>query len=99
MNNRIRRVGSVTTGASMIVFGILFILHTVFGILSYTIIYKLWPIILIGLGIEMLISNVKTDNWKYDKGAVIMLILVAILTMCLAGAGLVFDEYKVLFNM
>lgn len=99
MNNRVRRVGSVTTGASMIVFGILFILHTVFGILSYTIIYKLWPIILIGLGIEMLISNVKTDNWKYDKGAVIMLILVAILTMCLAGAGLVFDEYKALFNM
>lgn len=54
---RSRRVGSVTAGLGMIVFGVLFLLHSLFGIMSYQMIFSLWPMILIGLGIELLWSR------------------------------------------
>ncbi|MCI8872719.1 MAG: hypothetical protein HFH51_07650 [Lachnospiraceae bacterium] len=89
---RIRRVGSVTCGILMVLFGILFLVHMFYPPLSLEVIMKLWPLILIALGGEMLASNIRKDGeeevLKYDKGAIF---LVFLLTCFAAGMG--FLEY------
>lgn len=44
---RVHRAGSVTTGISMIGWGILFILYEVHVITDLAVVLKLWPVILI----------------------------------------------------
>ena len=88
---RTHRVGAVTTGVSMIVFGVMFLLHTCFRIVSYEIIFKCWPLVLIGLGIELILSNAMDKKFIYDKGAIVLLILVAFFAMGMAGADLCFS--------
>ena len=81
-----RRVGSITCGIVLIVFGMLFLLHMVLPMVSYTFIFRFWPLILIFLGIEILVSNRKETLMKYDIGAVLLVILLAVFSM---GMGLV----------
>lgn len=85
------RVGAVTTGVSMIAFGVMFLLRTCFHIVSYEIIFKCWPLVLIGLGIELILSNAMDKKFIYDKGAIVLLILVAFFAMGMAGADLCFS--------
>ncbi|MFP3155198.1 DUF5668 domain-containing protein [Lachnospiraceae bacterium ZAX-1] len=59
---RIRRVGSATCGVLLVFFGILFFVHMVWPNLAYTDILKLWPLVLIGLGVEILVGNFKKDK-------------------------------------
>lgn len=78
-----RRVGSLTCGIVMIGFGLLFLMNTLFGLIDYTHIFSLWPLLLICLGAEMLISNMKYSDTErytlvYDKGAIVLTILVTI---------------------
>ena len=87
---RVHRVGSITAGMAMIVFGILFILHVCFGLISYEIIFKLWPFILVGLGIEVLLSNLADWKFVYDKAAIFLLIVVTFFAVCMAGIDVVF---------
>lgn len=82
---RVHRVGSITTGMAMIVFGVLFILHGCFGLMSYKLIFKLWPFILVGLGIEVLFSNIADWKFVYDKAAIFLLIFVTFFAVCMAG--------------
>jgi cytochrome c oxidase subunit IV len=75
----------------MIGYGILFLLNTLFHLLTYTEIFSLWPLLLIALGAEMLISNAKYSdterfNLVYDKGAVF---LTALVTLFAVGMGVV----------
>ena len=72
---RIHRVGTVTAGASMVVFGIFLLIHTVFDFIDYQVVFSMWPLILIGLGIELLFSNFSEKRIVYDKGAVVLLII------------------------
>lgn len=83
---RVHRVGSVTAGLSMISFGILFLLHLLLNIISYDLIFNLWPLMLIGLGIELLISSFSERKMIYDKGAVVILLLMAVLAVGMAAA-------------
>lgn len=87
---RTHRVGSITTGLSMIAFGVLFILHMFWGFISYEMIFKLWPFLLIGLGIEVLISNATSEKMVYDKAAIFLLIVISFFAMCMAGADMCF---------
>lgn len=86
---RVRRVGSITTGITMIAGGILFILCGICKIISYEMIFRLWPVILIGLGIEILWFNAREKNLIYDKGAIAMLIMMAFFSMGMAVADMV----------
>lgn len=88
---RTHRVGSITTGLSLIVFGILFLLRAVFGWISYDLIFKCWPLILIGLGLEVLGFNLSNKKFVYDKAAVFLLILMTLLVTGMAGADLCFS--------
>ncbi|MGN1168361.1 MAG: hypothetical protein ACI4S2_18245 [Lachnospiraceae bacterium] len=95
MEKRIRthRVGSVTAGVSMIIFGILFILHIFFGMITYELIFKLWPFMIIGLGIEVLLSNIADWKFVYDKAAIFLLIVITFFAMCMAGTDLMFTHF------
>lgn len=90
-NSRIHRVGSITTGLSMVVFGVLFLLHIFGNVISYETIFKLWPVILIGLGIEILLSNLISKKFVYDKGAVVLLILMVFLSVGMACTDVALD--------
>jgi hypothetical protein len=91
---RTHRVGSVTTGLSLITFGILFVVHMFTGIMSYEMIFRLWPFMIIGLGVELLISNYLTDKIVYDKAAIFLMIMTSFFAMCMAGADLFFQYFK-----
>lgn len=83
---RVHRVGSITTGLFMIALGVSFILHLFFNLISYEMIFRLWPFMIIGLGIELLISNFLTDKIIYDKAAIFLMIVIAFFAMGMAGA-------------
>ena len=81
-----RRVGTLTAGIVLIVFGILFLLRLVFPAINFSIISSLWPIILILLGVEILISYMvnKEEKIKYDTGAIFLVIVLSFFSMGMA---------------
>lgn len=85
---RSHKVGTITLGASLIFFGALFITKTFTNLLTYEFILKLWPIIFILLGFEILISYItsKRDRFVYDKGAIFLMILLSMFAICMACA-------------
>lgn len=91
---RTHRVGSITAGLSMIAFGVLFILHLFIGVLNYTLIFRLWPLMIIGLGVELLISNAKSETIIYDKPAVALLFITTLFAMSMAGADMLMQMAK-----
>ncbi|MCJ7689353.1 MAG: DUF5668 domain-containing protein [Clostridiaceae bacterium] len=78
-----RRVGTFTTGIVLVLFGIMFLLRLINPGINYLLIASMWPLILIILGIEMIVSYVinKEEIMKYDFGAIILIILVAFFAM------------------
>lgn len=86
---RTRRVGSVTFGLTLICFGIMFLIHIVIPALHYYIIFRLWPVIFILLGIEILVENYRSGHLEckfvYDFPAVVMLVLMLFFAMMLAA--------------
>lgn len=85
---RVHRVGSITAGLSMIALGVAALLHLITGIISYESIFRLWPLMIIGLGIELLISNFLTEKIVYDKAAIFLLIVITFFAMGMAGADM-----------
>ena len=83
---RTHRVGTVTLGCILIAFGILLLLHLLLPILSYEFIFRLWPSMLIILGIEVLVANVRSDKVEfiYDKGAVFLMIMLSLFALFMA---------------
>lgn len=82
-----RRVGSVTFGFCCILFGTLFLLRTFLKTISYSVILKFWPVILIVLGIEVIFSYITVQNReiKYDGWAIFMIMLTAVFAMGMGG--------------
>lgn len=87
---RTHRVGAITTGCSMIVFGVLFILHVALDLVSYRTIFSLWPFILVGMGTELLAASLGNKNMVYDKAAIVLLFMMTLFAMGMAGADLCF---------
>ena len=100
-NNTVRthRVGAFTSGFCMIGFGILLLLHNILDIMSYEQVLGLWPIILIGMGAELLLSNLFKSKIVYDKAAIVLLFVMAFLVMILAGADVCMDLSKAYWNI
>lgn len=89
---RTHRVGTITLGLILIVFGTLFLVHMVVPTFGYKVIYKLWPIMLITLGMEILLTNkkVEQDKFIYDKGAIFLMILICFFSMTMATFEVLF---------
>lgn len=83
---RSHRVGSVTAGLSMVGFGVMFLLHLFCDLVEYQMLFSLWPVILILLGLELLLSNFSSKKIVYDKAAIFLLILMTFFAMGMAVA-------------
>lgn len=71
-----RRVGTLTAGLVLVAFGILFLLRTFVGSVDYRFIFSCWPVILILLGLELLLSRFTAEERLRYDGAAIFLVLV-----------------------
>ncbi|MEG6571481.1 DUF5668 domain-containing protein [[Clostridium] cellulosi] len=91
-----RRVGTFTAGIVLVVFGVMFLLHTFFPFFDYNFIFSLWPVILILLGFEIIISYVINDENKlrYDAGAIALTITLGIFAMTMGGMQYVLEHAK-----
>ena len=72
---RVKRIGSTTSGLILIAAGLAFLASSVLNsttVLEWTL--KLWPAVLICLGVEILLAQRKTENVerKYDFLSVIL---------------------------
>lgn len=95
MKTGTRRVGTLTMGISLVVAGVLFAAHLfVPENLSYELIFRLWPAILILLGIEVLIANVKNKEEKiiYDGWAMFIMFLVLLFAATIAVLQVLLDH-------
>lgn len=83
---KVHRVGTITLGGMLIAFGVLFLLRIFLQTLSYDIIFQLWPIIFIFLGLEILIANFrqKEERLVYDKTAFALIIILSFFAMGMA---------------
>lgn len=92
---RTRRIGSVTFGVSLILFGVLFLGRLLFPALKYTFIFHLWPVIFIMLGLEILIETHREGiRFVYDKAAIFMMVLLLVFVMCIGAVDWCMSEYE-----
>lgn len=89
-----RRVGTLTAGITLIVFGLLFLGRIVIPTLDYTFIMSLWPLVLLFLGIEVIISYGvnKEEKMQYDGAAIVLVIFMALFAMVMGGAEFVMEH-------
>ena len=83
-----RRVGTLTAGIILLVFGLLFLSHLVFSCINYMVILSLWPLILVLLGIEIIVSYIinKQEKIRYDGGAIFLMIVLSFFAVGMACA-------------
>ena len=81
-----RRVGTFTAGIVLIMFGVMFLLRTIFPIINFTLILSLWPLILVFLGIEIIVAYIinKEEQMKYDASAIVLVIILSFFAMGMA---------------
>lgn len=83
---REHRVGTITFGASMISFGVMFLIHMFIPSFSYKLILSMWPCIFILLGTEILLgSRRKNVKFIYDAAGIVLTGVMLIFAMCMAG--------------
>ncbi|MEL7657573.1 MAG: DUF5668 domain-containing protein [Bacillota bacterium] len=95
MTTRTRRVGTITMGVSLIAAGILFLLHLFIPLtVTYLYIFRSWPVILILLGAEVLIANLRSKEEKiiYDGWAIFIMVLIMCLAGTMAGCQIILDH-------
>lgn len=82
-----RRVGTFTAGISLMVFGILFLLRIFIPQIDLLVIAPLWPLVLIFLGAEILVSYIlnREEMLRYDFGSVVLILLLLLGTFALAA--------------
>jgi len=74
---RVKRIGSTTSGLTLIAAGLAFLANSIlnsYAVLDWTL--RLWPLVLVSLGIEVLLSQRIKENVekKYDFLSVFMTI-------------------------
>lgn len=95
---RTHRVGAFTSGFCMVGFGVMLLLHNLLDIMDYEMILGLWPLILIGMGIELLLSNVFKSRIVYDKAAIVLLFVMTLFVLILAGVDVCMEMSKAYWN-
>jgi len=97
---RIHRCGSITFGVVLVALGTLFLLRLLLPALNYWVAFRLWPAVLILLGVEVLLGSrhktyevigkdgqsVEQSKVVYDIPAIIMTVCALFITLGLAWA-------------
>jgi uncharacterized membrane protein HdeD (DUF308 family) len=93
-----RRVGTLTAGVLLIVFGMMFLLQLFVSAITLRLILSLWPVILIFLGVEILLSYFLNPEkgMRYDAGAILLMIMLSLFAMCMAGAEFAINNWPLL---
>jgi uncharacterized membrane protein HdeD (DUF308 family) len=80
-----RRIGTFTTGIVLVIFGIVFLLRLIYPNINYVIIASMWPIVLVILGIEIILSCFVNKDEKiiYDFAGIFILITLSIFAMAM----------------
>lgn len=91
-----RRVGTLTAGIVLVIFGVLFLLRLVNTNIDIYLIASLWPIILVLLGIEIILAYVinKEEKMRYDFGAIILVIILTFFAIGMGGAEFVINNFS-----
>lgn len=92
---RVHRVGTITAGLSMIVFGVMFLAYLLFDVLNYELIFSCWPFMLVSLGVELLLSNFSKKSIVYDKAAVFLLVTMTLFVMGMAAADVCMEMAEI----
>lgn len=89
------RIGTMTCGILLVMFGILFLINIFIPQMNYHMIFKLWPFIFIFLGLEVLAGNYKafraetakegSIQFIYDKAAIFLMICLSFFAMLMAS--------------
>lgn len=89
-----RRVGTLTAGIVLVIFGILFLLRLGFPNINISMIVSLWPLILVLLGIEIIAAYAinKEEKMRYDTGAIFLIIILSFFAMGMAGTEFVINH-------
>ncbi|MCM1174107.1 MAG: DUF5668 domain-containing protein [Blautia sp.] len=96
---RTHRVGTVTCGIVLILYGVLFLIRMVLPALDYQMIFDCWPVVLIFLGVEILIGcigkNAEKRKFQYDFGSVLIIMLMMLFAMLMAAVdyGMWYEGY------
>lgn len=87
-----RRVGTITLGGVLILYGVMFLLHIFIEGISYYLIFRMWPVIFLALGIEVLAAAIrwKDSQFKYDFAAIIVICILLLFAMVMAEVDWVY---------
>ncbi|MDD6812223.1 MAG: DUF5668 domain-containing protein [Lachnospiraceae bacterium] len=84
----VHRVGTVTCGIILILYGALFLLHMVIPMIDYHFIFALWPVIFIILGLEILAGSISkkqaSQKFVYDFPGILLVMMLAFFAMVMA---------------
>ncbi len=83
---QVRRVGTFTTGIALIAFGILLGISAFVKTFDLTIIFKLWPFVVLSFGVEVLVfafTN-REEKFRYDGASIFLLVFVVLSSMGMA---------------
>jgi hypothetical protein len=91
-----RRVGTLTAGISLTLFGVMFLLRLVTAKINILLIASFWPIILVSLGIEIIAAYIinKEEKMLYDFSAIILVAILSFFAMGMGGAELLITHLQ-----
>jgi len=92
-----RKIGVFTLGISLVVFGVLFMVRVFAPWFDFVRVMQFWPVVLILLGIEVLVSALLPrkegeDAIKLDPASIILLFVVLFLAGALAAAQFALEQ-------
>ena len=79
------RVGTITLGVTMVSIGVLYLIQIFGGGIEYVWICKLWSVIFILLGVEILLANTrKNGEFIYDKVGIVLTFVLTVFAFFMA---------------
>ncbi len=91
---RMHRVGTFTLGTGLILFGVLFIIRVFTSIITYQMVFNLWPLLFIILGCEILVGHYKEKESSiiYDRAAIVLIMVLTFFAMGMACMQYIFEN-------
>ncbi|MGN0483102.1 MAG: hypothetical protein ACI4HI_06090 [Lachnospiraceae bacterium] len=89
---RVHHVGSITFGLTLILCGIIYLVHVFIPAVEVLQVIRFWPCILILLGMEVLAANAQEKvEFVYDKTAIFLTALVILFAIGMAGVDFIWQ--------